>query len=582
MILSLFRRPLLALFFISLIANTVAADSGSQSHKQKKNSSEQSCHEGLVVPMWRPMENLSTGDRVARGLVYFLGLVYLFVGVSIIADRFMAAIEVITSKEKEVTIKTPNGETQVISVRIWNETVSNLTLMALGSSAPEILLSIIEIYATDFNAGELGPGTIVGSAAFNMFVIIAVCVWVVPSTETKKIKHLRVFFVTMVWSVFAYVWLLAILSWISVGVVEIWEGLLTFAFFPLTVITAYIADRRMLIYKYLSKKYRMNKRGVVIATEGPDSEDLEMGTKTMANHMPDGGFKVFDQEINEEVKEFEENRREFITILRELRKKHPDAPIEQIEMMAREDIFNRGPKSRAFYRLQATKKLTGGAAPFRKRVEKFEDKKAEAEEKKEDENVVKIFFDPAHYTVLENVGQFAVTVSREGDLSHSVAVDFRTEDGTANAGSDFEGIDDTIIFRPGEAHKKVYITVIDDDVFEEDEHFYCFLSNPRYIHSENQMNGGPGAPSLPELQLATPAIATVMILDDDHGGVFAFPEPQVEICEAVGMYMLPVTRFSGARGRVRLPYRTVEGTAKADKDFVAAEGEIVFENNESS
>lgn len=28
---------------------------------------------------------------------------------------------------------------------MWNETVSNLTLMALGSSAPEILLSVIEV-----------------------------------------------------------------------------------------------------------------------------------------------------------------------------------------------------------------------------------------------------------------------------------------------------------------------------------------------------------------------------------------------------------------------------------------------------
>lgn len=48
-------------------------------------------------------------------------------------------------QEKEVTITMPNGETSVATVRIWNETVSNLTLMALGSSAPEILLSVIEV-----------------------------------------------------------------------------------------------------------------------------------------------------------------------------------------------------------------------------------------------------------------------------------------------------------------------------------------------------------------------------------------------------------------------------------------------------
>ena len=36
-------------------------------------------------------------------------------------------------------------------VLVWNETVANLTLMALGSSAPEILLAIIE------QVQKLGP-----------------------------------------------------------------------------------------------------------------------------------------------------------------------------------------------------------------------------------------------------------------------------------------------------------------------------------------------------------------------------------------------------------------------------------------
>ena len=55
---------------------------------------------------------------------------------------------VCVDQEKEVTITMPNGETSVATVRIWNETVSNLTLMALGSSAPEILLSVIEVGVT--------------------------------------------------------------------------------------------------------------------------------------------------------------------------------------------------------------------------------------------------------------------------------------------------------------------------------------------------------------------------------------------------------------------------------------------------
>ncbi|KFM66399.1 Sodium/calcium exchanger 3, partial [Stegodyphus mimosarum] len=573
---SLTHALIWGVLFTSTILDTTSASNYSQ------------CKDGLILPVWTPTTNLSKGDVVARGIIYFIALVYIFVGVSIIADRFMAAIEVITSKEKEVVIKKPNGETQTISVRIWNETVSNLTLMALGSSAPEILLSVIEVTGQGFQAGDLGPGTIVGSAAFNMFVIIAICVWSIPSDEHRKIKHLRVFFVTMTWSVFAYIWLYLILTWSSYGVIEVWEGIVTFLFFPTTVLTAYIADRRLLIYKYLSKKYRMNKRGVIVGGEGGEGAGaVEMGAPG-AKPTATNGLKIFDEEENEEVKEFEEHRREYIQLLRELRRKNPEKTMEELELMAREEILERGPKSRAFYRLQATKKLTGGGNLIKKKLEKPEPEKEESKETIKDD-VCRIYFNPAHYTVMESVGQFAVTIIRSGDVSYSVCVDFETEDGTAEAGSDYEPLAGTIIFRPGETQQQVFITVIDDDIFEEDEHFYVRLSNPRYLNHPDgiplrAMNGSPGqlGPPRPPLELATPAIATVMILDDDHSGVFGFQDVAQEVPESIGEYRLKVSRYSGARGRVIIPFRTLEGSAKPGRDYKHVEGILVFENNENA
>lgn len=243
------------------------------------------CKDGLILPCWTSDGHLST--ILLHGLVYLLALIYSFVGVAIIADRFMSSIEQITSQEKDIVVRRPNGEKEIVSVRIWNETVSNLTLMALGSSAPEIMLSVIEIYAQDFEAGDLGPGTVVGSAAFNMFIIIAVCVWAVPSSELKKIKYLRVFIITMAFSVFAYLWLLMILVWFSPGVIEVWEGLVTLFYFYLTVQIAYIADKRLLIYKYLDKRYRLKSKVYLSANgtqtsartggeEGTDAEKMEL------------------------------------------------------------------------------------------------------------------------------------------------------------------------------------------------------------------------------------------------------------------------------------------------------------------
>ena len=90
-------------------------------------------------------------------------------------------------------------EPEEVEVRIWNDTVANLTLMALGTSAPEILLSIIEIVGNDFTSGELGPGSIVGSAAFNLMGITAVCISAIPGTESRQIKGNLHFFYTNIY-----------------------------------------------------------------------------------------------------------------------------------------------------------------------------------------------------------------------------------------------------------------------------------------------------------------------------------------------------------------------------------------------
>ena len=62
--------------------------------------------------------------------------------------------------------------------------------MALGSSAPEILLNVVEITTGGFMAGALGPSTIVGSAAFNLLVILGVCVAAITE-GTRRIEEMK-------------------------------------------------------------------------------------------------------------------------------------------------------------------------------------------------------------------------------------------------------------------------------------------------------------------------------------------------------------------------------------------------------
>ncbi|XP_062286674.1 sodium/calcium exchanger 1b isoform X1 [Scomber scombrus] len=550
------------------------------------------CARGVMLPIWEP-QNPSFGDKVARATVYFVALVYMFLGVSIIADRFMASIEVITSQEKEITIKKPNGETTTTTVRIWNETVSNLTLMALGSSAPEILLSVIEVIGHGFNAGTLGPSTIVGSAAFNMFVIIGLCVYVVPDGETRKVKHLRVFFVTATWSIFAYIWLYLILSVISPGVVQVWEGLLTFFFFPICVLFAWVADRRLLFYKYVYKRYRTGKqRGMIIETEGdrplPSKVDIEMDGKMLNSHGVDFLDGPLGLDIDEKDLDEEETRRDMAKILKELKQKHPDKEVEQLIELANYQVLSQQQKSRAFYRCQATRLMTGAGNILKKHAADQARKAVSLHEVRSDagdnDPISKIFFEPCSYQCLENCGTVAVNVVRRGgDLGKTISVEYRTEDGTANAGSDYEFTEGVVVFKPSETMKEIRVGIIDDDIFEEDENFLIHLTNVKVLTSEGEEpEEGESANHVDSVAcLGLPASATVTIFDDDHAGIFTFEEPVCHVSESVGIMEVKVLRTSGARGVVMLPYKTVEGTARGSgEDFEDTHGILEFQNDE--
>merc|ERR1711933_272232 len=111
---------------------------------------------GYVLPLFGDSEQ-SWPDPL-RTTLYLFGLVWCFLGVAIISDVFMGAIEHITSKKRLVFHKPTKRH---IMVKVWNDTVAKLTLMALGSSAPEILLSVVELLMSDFFSGDLGPSTIV-------------------------------------------------------------------------------------------------------------------------------------------------------------------------------------------------------------------------------------------------------------------------------------------------------------------------------------------------------------------------------------------------------------------------------------
>jgi solute carrier family 8 (sodium/calcium exchanger) len=104
------------------------------------------------------------------------------------------------------------------------------------------------------------------------------------------------------------------------------------------------------------------------------------------------------------------------------------------------------------------------------------------------------------------------------------------------------------------------------------------LSNVKI--KDNQGHLTPGAFDK-SVQLVEPSTAVVMIIDDDHSGLFVFDTDEKSVVESDRFAEIKVFRTSGARGRVRVPFITEDETALHDRDYRTNTGEVIFENNEN-
>ncbi|XP_066129990.1 sodium/potassium/calcium exchanger 4 isoform X2 [Saccopteryx bilineata] len=103
-----------------------------------------------------PADLFSNRDRQHGAvLLHILGALYMFYALAIVCDDFF-----VPSLEK------------ICEKLYLSEDVAGATFMAAGSSTPELFASVIGVFITH---GDVGVGTIVGSAVFNILCIIGVC-----------------------------------------------------------------------------------------------------------------------------------------------------------------------------------------------------------------------------------------------------------------------------------------------------------------------------------------------------------------------------------------------------------------------
>ncbi|KAJ7977576.1 magnesium/proton exchanger [Quillaja saponaria] len=198
------------------------------------------CESYLVIS-----DETALGDSV-RVFLYFLGLAYCFIGLSAITARFFHSMENVVKHSRKIVEIDPYTHAETIRhEKVWNYTIADITLLAFGTSFPQISLATIDAIRNLGNlyAGGLGPGTLVGSAAFDLFPIHAVCVLVPKAGEVKKISDIGVWLVELFWSFWAYIWLYIILEVWTPNVVTLWEALLTVLQYGLLLTHAYAQDK---------------------------------------------------------------------------------------------------------------------------------------------------------------------------------------------------------------------------------------------------------------------------------------------------------------------------------------------------
>nr|XP_057932997.1 sodium/potassium/calcium exchanger 1-like isoform X2 [Doryrhamphus excisus] len=112
-------------------------------------------------------EDIFSVEQRRQGWVvlHAFGMIYMFVALAIVCDEFFVpALEVITNK---------------LDI---SDDVAGATFMASGGSAPELFTSLIGVFVSHSN---VGIGTIIGSAVFNILFVIGMC-----AIFSREVLHL--------------------------------------------------------------------------------------------------------------------------------------------------------------------------------------------------------------------------------------------------------------------------------------------------------------------------------------------------------------------------------------------------------
>jgi cation:H+ antiporter len=124
------------------------------------------------------------------------------------------------------------GATEVARLLRVSELIVGLTVVAVGTSLPEIATSLI---ATVRGQREIAVGNVVGSNIFNLLLVLGVCAALSPQPLVVSTSALR-FDIPIMFAVTAACWPIFFTEW----VISRWEGLAFLAFYAAYILFLYL------------------------------------------------------------------------------------------------------------------------------------------------------------------------------------------------------------------------------------------------------------------------------------------------------------------------------------------------------
>ncbi|NWV78741.1 NCKX1 protein, partial [Dasyornis broadbenti] len=201
-----------------------------------------------------PQDLFSVEERRQGWVVlHIFGMMYVFVALAIVCDEyFVPALGVITEKLQ------------------ISEDVAGATFMAAGGSAPELFTSLIGVFISHSN---VGIGTIVGSAVFNILFVIGTC-----ALFSREILHLTWWPLFRDISFYIVDLLMLILFFLD-SVIDWWESLLL-----LTAYATYVFTMKQNVLLEQWVKQELNKK--LNAVQAASAEHMQ---KTSSGAVADDG-----------------------------------------------------------------------------------------------------------------------------------------------------------------------------------------------------------------------------------------------------------------------------------------------------